>query len=142
MTDTRYAELKQMLEVRRRELQRALDVKLRDVRAKNGHEGQHAAAGDAADTSSSEFLQDIGITLTEMTAEALVGIDDALARIASGVYGLCAECNDEIPYKRLAALPFAARCRDCQELQESEEGRLRQFTARRGASYVDAGFGD
>jgi RNA polymerase-binding transcription factor len=144
MTDTRYAELKQMLEVRRRELQRALGVKLREVRANNGHDGQLVGALDAADASNSELLQDIGITLTEMTAETLVRIDEALARIASGVYGLCAECNGEIPQKRLAALPFAARCRECEGLHEIGEGRSRQFSARRGASLplFDAGFRD
>jgi DnaK suppressor protein len=144
MTDTRHAELNQMLEIRRRELQRALGVKLRDVRANNGHDGQIVGALDAADASNSELLQDIGITLTEMTAEALVRIDEALARIASGVYGLCAECNGEISQKRLAALPFAVRCRECQELHEIGEGRLRQFSARRGASLplFDAGSRD
>ncbi len=72
MTETRYAELKHMLEVRRRERRRALAVKLREVRANNGHEGQIVDALDATDASNSEHLQGTGITLTEMTAEALV----------------------------------------------------------------------
>ena len=144
MTDTKYAELKQMLEVRQRELQRALEVKLRDVRANNGHDGQIVGALDAADASNSELLRDIGVTLTEMTAEALVRIDEALARIASGVYGLCEECNGEISQTRLAALPFAVRCRACQELHEIGEPRLRPFPARRRTSLplFDAGFRD
>ena len=134
MTETRYAELKHMLAGRRRELQRALGVKLREVRANNGQDGPIVGGLDAADASTSELLQDIGITLTEMTAEALVRTDDALARVASGVYGLCAECNGEISQKRLAALPFAFRCRECEELHENSEGRQRQFSARRVAS--------
>jgi DnaK suppressor protein len=144
MTETRYAELKQILEVRRRELQRALGVKLRDVRTNNGHDGQIVGALDAADASNSELLQDIGITLTEMTAEALARIDEALARIASGVYGFCAECNGEISQKRLAALPFAFRCRECEELHEIGEGRSRHFPVRRSASLplFDPGFRD
>src|SRR5262245_17277336 len=80
MTDTKYAELKQMLEVRQRELQRALDVKLRDVRANNGHDGQIVGALDDADASNADLLRDIGVTLTEMTAQALVRIDEAPAR--------------------------------------------------------------
>ena len=144
MTETRYAELKQMLEVRRRELQRSLGVKLREVRANNGHDGQAVGALDAADASSSELLQDIGVRLTEMTAEALVRIDEALARIENGVYGLCAQCNGQISHKRLTALPFALRCRECEELYEIGEGRSRQLSARRGASLplFDAGFRD
>lgn len=144
MTDTKYAELKQMLEVRQRELQRALEVKLRDVRANNGHDGQIVGALDAADASNSELLRDIAVTLTEMTAEALARIDEALARIVSGVYGLCEECNGEISQQRLVALPFAVRCRDCQELHEIGKPRLRQFSALRGTSLplFDAGFRD
>jgi hypothetical protein len=72
MTETRYAELKHMLEVRRRERRRALAVKLREVRANNSHDCQIVDAPDAADASNSELPQGPGITLTEMTAEALV----------------------------------------------------------------------
>ena len=144
MIDTRYAELKQMLGARRREQQRALDVKLREIRVNNGHDGQLVGALDAADASNSELLQDIGIALTEMTAEALVRIDEALARMASGVYGLCTDCNGEISPKRLAALPFAVRCRGCEELHEIDEGRSRQSSMRRSASLplFDAGIRD
>ena len=39
MIDTRYSQLKQMLEDHRRRLQRSLRVRLRDVRANNGHDG-------------------------------------------------------------------------------------------------------
>lgn len=134
MTDIRYTELKRMLEVRRSELQRALGVKLREFRANNGSDGEIIAALDAADASNSELLQDIGITLTEMTAEALARIDEALVRIASGVYGHCEECNGEISHRRLAALPFAVRCRECQELHEMGERRLHRLSVRRGAS--------
>jgi RNA polymerase-binding transcription factor len=134
MIDTRYADLKRLLEVRRRELERALNVRLREVRANNGHDADSVAAQDAADASNSELLQEIGITLTEMTAEALVRVDEALARIASGVYGLCEECNGEISEKRLAALPFAVRCRECQELYEAGQRRMRHLSGRPGAS--------
>jgi RNA polymerase-binding transcription factor len=139
MTDTRIENLKRMLEGRRRELQRVLGAKLREVRANSGHDAESVGAMDAADASNSELLQDIGIALTEMTAEAVIRIDEALTRIASGVYGLCEECNSEISQQRLAALPFAVRCRECQELHEIRERR--QFSARRGASLprFDAG---
>jgi DnaK suppressor protein len=141
MTDTRYAELRQQLQARRCELQRALGVKLREVRANHGHDGQPIGALDAADASNSELSQDIGIALTEMTAEALVRIDESLARIASGVYGRCAECDGNISHKRLAALPFAVRCLECEELHEIGERRSRQSSARVGAAFplFDAG---
>ena len=35
----------------------------------------------------------------------------------------CVRCGDTIPAARRAAAPFAARCVDCQELQEKENRR-------------------
>lgn len=40
-------------------------------------------------------------------------IDRALARIAAGSYGVCADCDEPIPAARLAALPVADRCVAC-----------------------------
>src|SRR6266516_5335152 len=99
MTDARYPELKRMLEVRRRELQRNLGAKRRDVRANNGHDGELVAALDTAEASDSDLQQDIAITVTEMTAEVLGRVDEALARLASGVYGSCVECDVDISQK-------------------------------------------
>jgi DnaK suppressor protein len=48
----------------------------------------------------------------------------ALQRIDSGAFGLCGDCEEEINPKRLAAVPWAARCIECQERadRESAEG--------------------
>lgn len=40
-------------------------------------------------------------------------IDAALKRIDEGEYGYCVSCGDDIPEKRLAFDPAAARCVDC-----------------------------
>ena len=45
----------------------------------------------------------------------LVAIKAAFKRIEDGEYGYCAECGDDIPAKRLALDPVAARCVDCME---------------------------
>jgi len=74
-----------------------------------------------------------------MTAEVLHRIDEALARIASGDYGVCAECGADIPTSRLAALPFAVRCRDCEELREVDISQARRVSAeRRSSTELDA----
>lgn len=39
----------------------------------------------------------------------------ALERFKTGTYGICAECGDNIPIKRLEAIPMAMFCTDCQE---------------------------
>jgi len=57
-----------------------------------------------------------------------------LARLERGDYGFCYECGEEIGEKRLRALPFAVRCKDCEEARETAEQRERQQAQRRGAS--------
>ena len=42
-------------------------------------------------------------------------IDAALERLDGGEFGICAECGDAIPFKRLEAIPWAACCVPCQE---------------------------
>lgn len=46
-------------------------------------------------------------------ARSLADVERALAKITEGTYGRCDDCGGEIPAARLAALPAAARCRDC-----------------------------
>jgi DnaK suppressor protein len=46
---------------------------------------------------------------------------EALERIDNGNYGLCLNCGQPIPPKRLAALPWVAFCVTCQEETETRE---------------------
>ena len=129
---SRYSELKQMLEERRRELQAELKGKIRDVRAE-GWGGKASEVFDAVESSEADIQDDIEFALIQMKSETLNKVHDALARLEQGDYGNCFECGDEIAEKRLRALPFAVRCRDCEEARENAEQRERQ-QARRGAS--------
>jgi DnaK suppressor protein len=51
---------------------------------------------------------------------------EALDRIEHQTYGLCAECEEQISEKRLAAVPWAKYCIRCQEAADrlSREVRL------------------
>lgn len=42
-------------------------------------------------------------------------VDEALARVADGTYGVCAGCGRPIPDARLEVRPFAERCVPCAE---------------------------
>ena len=129
----RYQELKHMLEGRRRELQAEVQGKMRDVRA-TGEVTKLAEVFDAVESSEADIQEDIELALIQMKSETLSKIDDALARLEQGTYGNCFECAEEIAEKRLRALPFAVRCKDCEEAKEAVEQRQRQLTARRGAT--------
>jgi len=130
---SRYRDLKQMLEGRRRELQAEVQGKMRDVRA-TGEVTKLAEVFDAVESSEADIQEDIELALIQMKSETLHKVDDALARLDQGTYGNCYECGAEIAEKRLRALPFAVRCKDCEEAKETVERRQRQLTARRGAT--------
>ncbi len=133
MGRSRYTELKQMLEERRRELQSEVQGKMRDVRAEGSWGGKMNDVLDAVESSEADIQEDIEFALIQMKAETLNKINDALSRLDEGDYGYCYECGEEIAEKRLRALPFAVRCKDCEEAREVAEQRERQ-AARRGAS--------
>src|SRR6266566_225506 len=108
MSQSRYSELKQMLQARRREIQAEVQGKMRGVREEGTWGGK------------------------------LNEINDALVRLEQGDYGYCFDCGEEIAEKRLRALPFAVRCKDCEEARENAEQRQRQLSARRGTGSLFA----
>ena len=133
-TRTRYAELKQMLESRRQEIQAEVQGKMRNVRAEGGRGGKVSDVLDAVESSEADIQDDLEFALIQMKSETLNKIVDALARLEAGDYGNCFECGEEIAEKRLRALPFAVRCKDCEEARETAERRERMQAARRGTS--------
>lgn len=46
-------------------------------------------------------------------AQRLKLIEAALGRMEGGEYGICVECGDDIPVKRLEVDPAFSRCVDC-----------------------------
>ena len=66
-----------------------------------------------ADLGTDNFEQEFTLSLLENEEHALEEIDAALDRIAQSKFGLCEECQKEIPRDRLKALPYARRCVNC-----------------------------
>ncbi len=130
----RYNDLKAMLDSRRQELVSEVQGKIRDVREEGTWGSKLNDVLDAVESSEADIQEDIEFALIQMKAETLNKINDALARLENGEYGFCFECGEEIAEKRLRALPFAVRCKDCEEARETAEQRQRQMAARRGAS--------
>jgi DnaK suppressor protein len=131
---SRYTELKQMLEERRRQLQAEVQGKMRGVREEGTWGGKLNEVLDTVESSEADIQEDIEFALIQMKSETLNKVNDALVRLDHGSYGNCFDCGEEIGEKRLRALPFAVRCKDCEEARETAEQRERQLTQRRGAS--------
>jgi DnaK suppressor protein len=134
MSQSRYSELKHMLESRRREIQAEVQGKMRGVREEGTWGGKLNEVLDAVESAEADIQEDIEFALVQMKSETLNKINDALARLEQGDYGYCFDCGEEIAEKRLRALPFAVRCKDCEEARENAQKRERQIAARRGAS--------
>jgi DnaK suppressor protein len=131
---SRYTDLKHMLEERQREIQAEVQGKMRDVRAEGTWGGKLNEVLDAVESAEADIQEDIEFALVQMKSETLNKINDALARLEQGDYGNCFDCGEEIAEKRLRALPFAVRCKDCEEAREVAEQRERQMAQRRGAA--------
>ena len=131
---SRYSELKQMLENRRRELQAEVQGKMRGVREEGTWGGKLNEVLDAVESSEADIQEEIEFSLIQMKSETLNKVNDALVRLEQGNYGNCFDCAEEIAEKRLRALPFAVRCKDCEEARENAEQRERQMAQRRGTS--------
>jgi DnaK suppressor protein len=128
---SRYNELKQMLEDRRRELMNEVQDKIRDVRADGSKDREVLDQGESSEV---DIQEDIEFALIQMKSETLNKINEALRRHDEGTYGNCFECGDEIAEARLRALPFAVRCKDCEEARETAEKRERMAAQKRGSS--------
>ena len=133
MNRDRYAELKRILEERRREIMDQVQGKIRDVRSE-GANNPNQGVLDAAESSEADIQDDIEFALIQMKSETLNKIEEALHRLEEGTFGYCFECGEEISERRVRALPFAVRCKDCEEARENVQQRERMLQQRRGAS--------
>ena len=133
MNRDRYAELRRILDERRREIMSEVHEKIRDVRSE-GANSPTSGVLDAAETSEADIQDDIEFALIQMKAETLTKIEEALRRLEEGTFGYCFECGEEISERRLRALPFAVRCKDCEEAREMAQQRERMIAQRRGAA--------
>jgi len=129
----RYEELKRLLETRRREILSQVHEKIRGVRTENSGK-KMSEVYDAGESSDSDIQEDIEFALIQMKTETLGKIDEALARLEEGAYGNCFECGDEIAEPRLPALPFAVRCKDCEQARENAILRERLLAQRSASS--------
>lgn len=125
----RTAQLRAVLEERRRALTAGVAELKRDVRTRSD-EARVPDGQDGAD----DHRDDLDLALLQMRAEMLERIDTALRRLDAGTYGVCGDCDQPIAAERLIALPFAARCRQCEEAREAAAPR--RSAAAKSPTYI------
>jgi len=75
--------------------------------------------GDPVDMAAGETDAATQIRLYETNGKLLRAIDDALARVRHGEFGICVGCGEPISKARLEAVPWTRWCRDCKERLDS-----------------------
>lgn len=73
---------------------------------------------DPVDLAVRNYSKNVQLAVSENESRQLALIDQALMRIDDEEYGLCQNCDNDINPKRLAAIPWARYCLNCQELLE------------------------
>lgn len=75
-----------------------------------------------ADQGTDDFDRTINLELTQAEMNVIRQIDRALEKVEDGSYGVCDITGEEIPLKRLEALPYAAMTVEAQD--KFEKGLL------------------
>ncbi|MDR2104853.1 MAG: TraR/DksA C4-type zinc finger protein [Deferribacteraceae bacterium] len=70
-------------------------------------------AQDSCDEAYNIYSRNLVLGKVETDALKLQLVEQALIRIASGGYGICQDCEDEIDERRLEIVPFARFCLSC-----------------------------
>jgi DnaK suppressor protein len=100
---------RQMLEDLLRERHRTIEARL----------AARPAVADPLDAAQERAEERVRLAVLKRSHKTQERVKEALERLVTGRYGLCAVCQEPITVERLRALPFAVRCLSCQELWES-----------------------
>ena len=99
---------------------------------RNHPEGSEASGSGEhqADAGSDAYDRDFALSLLSKEQDGLYEIEQALARIDNGTYGICEMSYKIIPIPRLEAIPFARLTVECQAQWEKEKGQNARFRPR------------
>ena len=106
------AHFKKRLEELKAQLMRTVQVTKEAVTQPDEAKGysQHSA-----DEGTDDFVKNINLEVTNKEFNVIRQIDRALEKIEEGTYGICDITNEEIPLKRLEAIPYATMTVKAQE---------------------------
>ncbi len=74
-----------------------------------------ASEGGLMDRASAHAEAELQVRLRGTDGRLLRAIDDALARMRAGTFGVCEACKLPISRVHLEAVPWTHRCRECKE---------------------------
>jgi DnaK suppressor protein len=77
-------------------------------------------AAEEFDRLQQQLNREVAIRNLDRQSTLLKSVQAALKRFEDESYGICLRCDEEIPEKRLNAMPWAAYCVGCQEKLEAQ----------------------
>jgi DnaK suppressor protein len=114
MTKADLAKFKKILETKQEELERI--VRNRDAIAIE-------KSADALDEVQHASERELAIRNLDRESHLLRNVRSALRRIDDGSFGTCLHCEEEISPKRVAAVPWAPYCIQCQEQADRNQSQ-------------------
>lgn len=79
--------------------------------------------GDETDEVQGNMLIELENQLSSRNNIKLHQINDSLKRLEDKTYGVCQDCEEDIPEKRLLLNPYFVTCVDCAEEREKGSGK-------------------
>src|SRR5262249_25866639 len=122
MRKTFLKKARETLQDMRSQLLRSVQSELHEGREQSKDEGM-----DTYDLASDARDREINLILTDRDRDKMLAIDDALARVEGGTYGVCEGCESDIAEARLEALPFRRLCINCQAEREKAAKTMKRF---------------
>jgi len=106
MTKAELTKFKKILETKQDELERIV---------RNREAITIEKSADALDEVQHASERELAIRNLDRESNLLRNVRSALRRIEDGSFGICLHCEEEISPKRVAAVPWAPFCIQCQE---------------------------
>lgn len=121
MNETMTEYFRQKLLAWREELLRESDETLNHLQQEGG-----AQEADLADRATTETDRALELRTRDRERKLIAKIDQALERLAEGLYGYCEETGEPIGVRRLDARPIATLSIEAQERHERQERTHRE----------------
>jgi len=117
LTEDEIDHFKQLLLERKKELWREV-VEILEREAGEEYQDLIRTVKEEEDLALADIHEETLLSLLEPKVRELEEIEQALLRIELGEYGRCVDCGKWLRLGRLEIMPWAARCRECQEKWE------------------------
>ena len=89
----------------------------------DGMRNTGGAFPDPTDRATLESERSLTLRIRDRERKLRNKVEDALARMEDGTFGICEVCEDEISFKRLEARPVTTLCINCKSEQEQDEDK-------------------